>query len=60
MKDPRIQTLAHNLIHFSCKLQQGENILIERYGQDCDPLVEALIREAYAAGGTPFVWLRVP
>lgn len=60
MKDPRIQTLAHNLIHFSCKLQQGENILIERYGQDCDPLVEALIREAYAAGGNPFVWLREP
>ncbi|HWS30907.1 MAG TPA: aminopeptidase [Clostridia bacterium] len=59
MTDPRIETLAKNLINYSCKLQKGENVLIESHG-DCDILVKALIREAYSAGGRPFVWLNHP
>lgn len=56
MTDPRIKTLAHNLINYSCKLQPGENVLIESKGEN-DDLVRELIREAYKAGGSPFVWL---
>ena len=29
MTDPRIEQLAHNLIHFSCDLKAGERGLIE-------------------------------
>lgn len=57
MTDPRIETLARNLIGFSCNVQRGENVLIETYG-DCDALLLALIRETYAAGAKPFVWRR--
>ncbi len=57
MTDERVKRLAKNLINFSCKLQKGENLLIESY-DDCDELVKALVAEAYAAGGVPFVWLR--
>lgn len=55
MMDPRAEKLAKNLIHFSCKLQAGENILIQNVG-GCDMLTQALIKETYAAGGRPFVW----
>ncbi|MBE5785168.1 MAG: aminopeptidase [Clostridiales bacterium] len=57
MTDPRINTLAKNLVTFSCTVQKGENVLIETYG-NCDDLLLALIREVYAAGGNPFVWRR--
>ncbi|MGI6169476.1 MAG: aminopeptidase [Christensenellales bacterium] len=56
MTDPRIKTLAHNLIHYSCRLQKGENVLIEATG-DTRELVKELVRAAYAAGGYPFVKL---
>ena len=54
MFDPRIQKLAHNLIHYSCRLQKGENILIESIGGN-DDLARALIKEAYRAGGVPLL-----
>ena len=56
MVDPRIRILAKNLIRFSCGLQAGEKVLIESIGGN-EPLTQALIQEAYAAGGVPFVWL---
>ena len=59
MTDPRIQELAHNLIGFSCNLQPGEKVLIEGIGQ-VEELVRALVRESYAAGAMPFVWLSRP
>ena len=59
MTDPRIETLAKNLVNYSCKVKQDENVLIESHG-DCDMLVKALIREVYAAGGRPYVWLNKP
>ncbi|MGI6175076.1 MAG: aminopeptidase [Christensenellales bacterium] len=52
MTDPRNKKLAHNLIHYSCKLQKGENILIEASG-DASELVRELVREAYACGAYP-------
>lgn len=55
MTDPRITVLAHNLVHHSCRVQAGENVLIEGIG-DCGALVKALIRQVYQVGGNPFVW----
>src|SRR6476619_1983248 len=57
MKDPRIETLAKNLINYSVKLQKGEKVLIENFGLQRE-LVTALVKEAYAAGGYPFVLLK--
>lgn len=56
MRDPRIQTLAENLVNYSCELQPGEKVLIECTGVETD-LVTALIEAAYQAGGLPFVKL---
>ena len=41
MKDPRIETLAKNLINYSVKLQKGEKVLIENFGLQRE-LVKAL------------------
>ena len=54
--DPRVQKLAENLIRFSTRVQPGDNVLIQARNET-DALVRALIRETYAAGGNPFVWL---
>ncbi|TYR82103.1 aminopeptidase [Priestia megaterium] len=57
MKDPRITTLAYNLINYSIRLQKGEKVLIENFGLQRE-LVTALVKEAYTAGGFPFVTLK--
>lgn len=57
MKDPRITKLAQNLVQYSTNLQQGEKVLIEAIGLEI-PLVQALVREVYAAGGIPFVTIK--
>ncbi|MGM0843897.1 MAG: aminopeptidase [Bacillota bacterium] len=57
MKDPRIEKLARNLIQYSVQLQKGEKVLIENFGLQRE-LVTALVKEAYAAGGYPFVSLK--
>jgi len=57
MMDSRIEKLAHGLVTFSTKVQPGDNVMIESTNGN-DMLVKALIREVYAAGGRPFVWLR--
>lgn len=56
MFDPRIKKLASGLVNFSCGLKKGENILIESIGGNED-LTRALIKEVYAVGGNPFLWL---
>ncbi|MGI6669830.1 MAG: aminopeptidase [Acetivibrionales bacterium] len=57
MKDPRIEKLAKNLINYSVNLQKGEKILIESIGFEI-PLVKELIKQAYLAGGIPFVTIK--
>ena len=52
--DPRIQTLAKNLIHYSTAIQPGEKVLIEAFDSAL-PLAKALVEETYRAGGVPFV-----
>lgn len=54
--DARIQTLAKNLINYSCSLKSGEKVLIWHSGQSTDLLANELIKEAYRAGGIPFVY----
>ena len=57
MMDPRVRTLARNLIRYSTRLQAGERVLIDVYGLEV-PMVRALVEEAYAAGGVPFVSIK--
>ncbi len=57
MKDPRLDTLARNLIRYSCELKAGERVLIENFGIET-AFVTALVREAYAVGAEPIVVLR--
>lgn len=57
MKDIRIETLAKNLVNYSCKIKKDENILIKMSGEGEErELVMAIIKEVYKAGGNPFVW----
>jgi aminopeptidase len=46
--------LAANIINYSLALQQGEKILIEVIGLEI-PLAQALVKQAYLAGGVPFL-----
>nr|WP_279325983.1 aminopeptidase [Bacillus sp. FJAT-47783] len=57
VKDPRIEKLANILINYSVRLQKGEKVLIENFGLQRE-LVIALVKEAYKAGGYPFVLLK--
>jgi len=57
MTDPRIKTLAHNLINYSCELKQGEKIFIENIGLEL-PLLKELIRETYKVGAIPLVSIK--
>ena len=57
MTDPRIITLANNLVNYSCRVQPGDRVLIENTGLE-RPLVAALIQSVYEAGGLPFVWIK--
>jgi len=57
MNDPRIKQLAETLINYSVNLQPGEKILIENTGSDT-LLAKELIKEAYKAGGIPFLTLK--
>ena len=52
--DPRINTLAQNLVRNSCTVKPGENVLIDAIDVP-DDIVVALVRAIRAVGGTPFV-----
>lgn len=53
--DERIKRLADVLTGYSCRLQPGENVLIEYEGKECTNLVRQIVKNAYAAGARPFV-----
>lgn len=57
MKDPRLQKMAAGLVNYSVSLQPGEKLLIEVI-DDGAPLALAIVKEAYLAGGLPFVQTR--
>lgn len=54
MHDQRIDLLAQTIINYSVELKQGDKILIEVNGLEI-PLARALVKEAYRAGGVPFL-----
>lgn len=54
MYDKRYRELAQLLIHYSCRVQPGENVLIEQHGYE-DALAKELIRAVAEAGGRPQV-----
>lgn len=58
--DPRIITLAKNLVNYSCKVQPGERVLIEYIGHSTDALARQLVKEVYEVGGLPFVTFTDP
>ena len=54
MLDPRISTLAKNLVNYSTAVKKGDKVLIEAYDIDA-PLVCELVKEIRANGGYAFV-----
>ena len=57
MTDPRITQLAKALIRHSCRVQPGENVLLELIDTPEEVGIE-LIRAVRAAGGVPHINLR--
>lgn len=53
--DPRIQKLAENIVNYSCKIKEGEKVLIECFGTSTLPLVRAVVKEVYKVKALPFV-----
>lgn len=56
--DSRILKLAKNLISHSCRVQKGEKVLIEIFGDTPKNLAKALVKEIHLVGGLPFVTLK--
>ena len=54
MKDIRIEKLANQLLTYSIKIKQGENLLIELLGEDGVPLAKELIKKAEEIGAKPY------
>ena len=58
MNDPRLAKLAETLIHHSCTLKSGENILIEAVDLPEATLVCRLVEMAAACGARPLVTMK--
>jgi aminopeptidase len=56
MKDPRMQKLAYNIVHYSTKVKAGDRVLIEMIGSERE-LLKCIVSEVHHAGGYPFVQL---
>ena len=56
--DGRVQKLAKTLVNYSTKVQAEERVFISYEGGGTKPLILALIREVYAAGGIPYAETR--
>ena len=57
MLDPRVDRLAQILVGYSCRVQPGENVLLEAYDIP-DDVITAIVRRIVAAGGRPFVTVK--
>jgi len=53
--DSRVQQLAKNLVNYSCKVKEGDKVLIHYIGESTAALAKELVKEVYAAGGIPFL-----
>lgn len=56
--DKRTEQLAKNLVNYSCHVQKDENVMISCVGHAPLPLVRAIVKEVYKAGGKPYVELK--
>ncbi len=54
MIDPRLTTLAKNLVNYSVRAGKGDKVLIEAYEID-SPFITEIVKAVYAAGAIPFV-----
>lgn len=52
--DTRIEKLADVLVNYSCRIEKGEKVMIDSFGFTPLPLIKAVIRQVYKAGGLPF------
>lgn len=52
--DKRIEQLAYNLVNYSCKVREGENVYIHFIGESTEDLARAIIKEVYKVKGHPF------
>ncbi len=57
MHDPRMDKLAEVLVKYSCRVQAGENVLVEAYDAP-DEMVTCLVRYIHSLGARPFVTLK--
>ena len=57
MIDPRQTKLAENLVNYSCKLKEGEKVLIEAFDPDIT-FVNELVKAVYKAKAIPFVTIK--
>lgn len=57
--DPRVEKLAHVLVHYSLELQSGQQFVITSYPQ-AEELMLAVYREALQVGAHVFVQNRMP
>ena len=56
--DERLKKLAKTLVNYSCRVQKGENVLINCNGTAPIPLVKEIVKEVYKSGGLPYVEIR--
>jgi len=56
MHDPRIDQLAHQLIHYSTKVQKGDRVMLDVFDAP-QSISLALIRAVVGAGGVPVIKL---
>lgn len=52
--DERIKLLAKNLVHYSCKVKEGDNVYIHYTGAATEQLAMQVMKEVYNAKGNPF------
>ena len=58
MRDPRVDSLARILVHYSTEVKDGETCLIEGPTAG-EPLIAAVYEEVLRAGGHPVVAISV-
>lgn len=54
MIDERIKILAKNLVNYSMKVKEGDNVYVHYTGATTQELARQIIKEVYAVGGNPF------
>ena len=56
--DSRIKKLADLLVHYSTRIEKGENVLVSYNGNSAKPLVKQIIKEIYAIGAFPYLEIK--